>query len=94
MMYGKCMRDTLVYGQCKKVSEIPSKMQYDGYYAWGGKEPTSIAKDAVKYVFDDGGMCVQHRVFVFYNPTQCTSSWHESLNYILTIGDVRFFDYW
>lgn len=94
VMIAQCLRDALVYGQCDKVSNLPSKMQYDGYYAWGGREPTSIAKDAVKYVFDDGGMGVQHRIFVMYNPTICSSSWHESLNYIVTVGDVRFFDYW
>lgn len=94
VMIAQCLRDALVYEQCDNVSNLPSKMQYDGYYAWGGREPTSIAKDAVAYVFDDGGMGVQHRIFVMYNPTICSSSWHESLNYIVTVGDVRFFDYW
>lgn len=94
VMIAQCIRDALVYGDCDKPANIPSRMGYDGYYAWNGKEPTSIAKDAVKYIFDQGGMGVKHRVLYMYNPTICTSAWHESQNYICSVGDVRFFDRW
>lgn len=94
VMIAQCLRDALVYGYCDSVSNLPSKMSYDGYYAWNGREPTKIAKDAVKYIFDSGGMGVQHRILVMYNPDICTSSWHESQNYIVSVGSVKFFDYW
>lgn len=93
IMIAQCLRDALVYGYCDSVSNLPSKMQYDGYYAYSGT-PTETAKYAVRYIFDEGGMGVQHRVLVMYNPTICSSPWHESQRYVVTVGDVRFFDYY
>lgn len=91
LMIAQCLRDALVYGYCDSVSDLPSDMQYDGYYAYSG-EPTENAELAVHYIFDWGGMAVQHRVLFMYNPTICTSPWHESQLYVVTVGDVRFFD--
>ena len=91
-LIAQCMRDALVYGQCDNVLDLPDVMQYDGY------DPNNVANDisknAVKYVFDEGGIVVQHRILVMYNPSLCTSAWHESLHFIVQQGEVRFFDYW
>lgn len=92
-LIAQCLRDALVYGYCDKVENLPSKMRYDGYYAANSKTCDN-AKKAVEYVFDNGGVVVQHRIIVMYNPTICTSAWHEQQHYIVTCCDVRFFDYW
>lgn len=91
-LIAQCMRDALVYGQCNSVLTLPSDMQYDGYNA--NNKPNDISKNAIKFVFDEGGTVVQHRILVMYNYKICTSTWHESLNFIVQYGDVRFFDYW
>lgn len=93
-LIAQCCRDALVYGFVDKAENLPSKAGYDGYYAWGGKEPTQIAKNAVKNIFDNGGYVVKHRILVMYNPTMCSSSWHEARRYVCTYGTVRFFDFW
>lgn len=94
VLIAQCCRDALVYGFVDKPENLPSKGGYDGYYAWGGREPTQTAKDAVRDVFDMGACGVQHRILVMYNPEMCTSSWHEARRYVCTYGPVRFFDFW
>ena len=92
-LIAQCCRDALVYGFVDKPENLPSKGGYDGYYAWGGAEPTQTAKDAVANVFDHGGYVIRHRVLVMYNPQMCSSSWHEARKYVCTYGPVRFFDF-
>lgn len=91
-LVAQCIRDSVVYGYCNNIAEIPSKMNYDGYYANASGQSNSMTKSAVNYIFDSGGMAVQHRIMVFYAFNVCTSSWHESQIYILTYKNCRFFD--
>ncbi len=90
ILIAQCLRDALVYDQCSSVENLPTGMGYDGFA--NTNTPTQAAKDAVSYVFDKGGMAVQHRILYMYNPSICSSAWHESQVYILTYGGVRFFD--
>ena len=92
----QCMRDAVVYGFCSSVESLPSEFGYDGYSA-GRSYATDNAVAAVRYVFDEGGCGVQHRMLVMYNPTMCSSEWHESQTLIIDYpgywGTVRFFDF-
>lgn len=59
------------------------------YYAPTNIEPNSDVKAAVSYIFDNNGSAVQHRLICFYTGE---SNWHETQNYIISCGNVRFFD--
>ena len=64
-----------------------------GYYGWNSGTNSDV-EAAINYIFDQGQNAVQHRVCFMYNPNMCSSSWHESQNYIVTYGPVRYFDAW
>lgn len=89
-LIAQCIRDALVYGKCSSPMSIRREFGYAGY----NTNVTANARNAVKFIFDEGGMAVQHRILVMYNPTYCYSSWHESQHFIVAYGGVRFFDYW
>lgn len=92
----QCLRDAIVYGFCQNIMSLPVEFGYDGY----DSERTYCSQEAInaiKYVFDDGGCGVQHRMLIMYNPTICASPWHESQEFVLEYvgsswGSVRFFD--
>lgn len=94
VMIAQCIRDALVYNQVDSVENVPSHLQYDGFYANGSGNKTDTAKKAVEFIFDKGGMGVRHRVLYMYNHKICSSAWHETQHYICSVGDVRFFDRW
>ena len=60
-------------------------------YAKARPEPTESVKDAVAAVFDDGARVFDRDVIYFYAPALVTSTWHESQDYVTTIGCHRFF---
>lgn len=94
----QCIRDALVYGYCKdpmdlRKSSANGGMGYVGY----NENVNSNAKNAVAYVFDNGGNAVQHRMLVmcteeYYNAFP--GNWHSTQNYITQYENVLFFDYW
>lgn len=90
-LVAQCLRDAYVTHGYSSISETIS--QY-GYYASMSVTPSQQCKDVVKYIFDQGGAAVQHRILVFYSTEYCSSSWHESQNFIVSCGSVRFFDRW
>lgn len=59
------------------------------YYASTSVEPNEDVKAAVSYIFDNNGSAVQHRIICFYTGE---SNWHETQNFIISCGNVRFFD--
>lgn len=63
-----------------------------GYVAPLSKAPSDEVKEVVKFIFDQGGSAVEHRVQVFYAANICSSGWHESQEFIYQSGYVRFFD--
>ena len=91
----QCLRDAITYKYTSSILALPYEMGYDGYSA-GRTSSSSYTKKAVSYVFDQGGSAVQHRILVMYNPTMCSSAWHESQKLIYDYpgswGTVRFFD--
>lgn len=88
-LIAQCIRDAMVYDGYKTVEEVRIKCRYDGRI---DLEPNSDVKGAVSYVFDQDKPAVQHRLFYMYNPQLCTSQWHESMAFVLSYEDVRFFD--
>lgn len=64
-----------------------------GYCGWNSGSNSDV-EAAIEYIFDQGQNAVQHRVCFMYNPSMCSSSWHESQNYVVTYGPVRYFDAW
>lgn len=56
--------------------------------------PTEVTKQAVSDVFDKGILPTDEPIRAYYNPNYCTSRWHESLCYVLTCCDCRFFKDW
>lgn len=69
--------------------------RYDGYSDYGNynftDEQMSRVSYAVSRVFDYGDMCCSQPIEFFYNPNYCSSDWHETLTYVTTIDDCRFF---
>lgn len=57
-------------------------------------EPTEITKRAVSDVFDRGILPTEEKVRWYYNPNFCNSDFHESMRYVLTCCDCRFFADW
>lgn len=60
-------------------------------YTTARPEPTESVKKAVAAVFDDGVTVFDSVVVYFYAPGLCRSDWHETQEYVTTIGCHRFF---
>ncbi len=88
-LVAQSIRDRLVYDGYTSVDSVRVNC---GYYGSLSSEPNADVLAAVSYIFDEGGSAVQHTVRYFYAYTWYSSSWHESMNYVVTYGDHRFFD--
>ena len=85
-LVAQCIRDAMNRSNTTSIDRIISEYQY---YAPTNKEPNQTVKDAVSYIFDQNGSAVQHRILCFYTGS---SNWHETQNFIVGCGNVRFFD--
>ncbi len=85
-LVAQAIRDAMNRSNTTSIDAIISEYQY---YAPTNKEPNKEAKDAVSYIFDQNGSAVQHRVLCFYTGS---SAWHETQEFIVSCGSVRFFD--
>lgn len=90
-LVAQAIKDTMIYEGTSSVSTIISKYSYTGSTK---VKPNKAVKDAVSYVFDSNGSAVQHRLIYFYQSSYCTSKWHETQNFVVSYGGVRFFDRW
>lgn len=63
-----------------------------GYEAAINGQTNEHAKQAVSYIFDHGGIAVQHRIYYFYSPRNTRSSWHETQNFVVEYKGHRVFD--
>ena len=88
-LVAQCIRDTYVSGGYGSVSEVISS---NGYYGSTDIAPSETCKEVVRYIFDQGGSAVQHRIQVFYASDICSSDWHEAQIFVCSYGYVRFFD--
>lgn len=86
----QCLRDTFLEFNCSSIKEVQTRFQYDGW-----KETYSQdAINAVNFIFDQNRSAVAHRVMFFYATNLCSSKWHETQKYIVTINKTRIFDMW
>lgn len=97
MAIAQCILDGAIYYNTDPVS-LCKKLGYAAPWDGSGADEAryaslySIASGAVARVFDDGARAIYSRVIFFYAPKRCESKWHESQNYVATIGNHKFFD--
>lgn len=87
-LVAQSIRDAMNRSNTTSIDTIISSYQYYGSTA---KEPNQSVKDAVSFIFDENGSAVQHRILCFYTGK---SDWHETQQFIVGCGNVRFFDLW
>lgn len=92
VLVAQAVRDSMVDSNTHSVSQIIEDFGYTGLEE-NPTETTTNAVNAVTFVFDEGGSGVQHRIKAMYNTLAGTSSWHESLEFVIQYKNVRFFDY-
>ena len=84
------IRDNWLAGGYSSAQDVISGCQY---YGWMDSTNDDV-ENAISFIFDQGGVAVQHRIRYMYATSMCYSSWHETQNYILTYGSVKYFDSW
>ena len=93
VLIAQCLRDAFVNGLCDdpmkvKLLSAQGGLGYTGSIA--NKNENSI--NAVKYVFDEGGSGLQHRIY--YMCTIGATEWHYTQHKIYRHQNVDFFDGW
>lgn len=86
----QCLRDTFLEFNCSSIKEVQTKFKYDGWK----EEYSQDAINAVNFIFDQNRSAIAHRVMFFYATNICSSRWHETQKYIVTINKTRVFDMW
>ena len=83
-------RDYIVYKGYTSIKDIVKDCKYSGRTNRG---TTKNVKNACKFIFDEGGIAVKHKVFCFYAPKYCKSSWHEKQHFVIEYGGHRYFSF-
>lgn len=74
--------------------EVKEVYQYAGWNPDLDKQDRKMyieVMDAVHDIFDMGQFVTEKPILFFYSPSLCDSQWHESQNYVMTIGGHKFF---
>ena len=90
-LIAQSVKDAMCFEGYSSVEEVIRECRYDGSTEIGTNDD---CRQAVRYIFDENHDAVQHRIMYMYNPYMVQSSFHESQNFILAYGGVRFFDRW
>lgn len=90
-LIAQCVKDAMAFDGYSTVEDVIKYCRYDGSTTSGTSDECI---QAVRYIFDDDGSAVQHRVMYMYNPYMVKSAFHESQNFILSYQTIRFFDRW
>lgn len=88
VLVAQCIRDSMVKDGINSAAAI--KRRY-GYTAPIKTKVSQTVKEAVSFVFDQGGSGVQHAIYYFYASNLTRSHWHETQNFIVQRKAVRFF---
>lgn len=88
-LVAQTIHDTMIMDNNYDLLAIKKEHGYTGSL---DKAPNQDVLDAVSFIFDDGGMAVQHRLVYFYAPKLVRSNFHESQLFIVEYGGHRFFD--
>lgn len=84
----QCIRNTCE-AQGLTVEECIAKYRYPMNYQG---VISSDCEAAVLAVVSIGTQAINDDIHYFYNPKVQDGSWHESMNYVCSIGDLRFFN--
>lgn len=90
-LIAQAVKDAMCFDGYTSVAEVIKKCRYTGSTSIGTSD---ACRQAVRYIFDENHDAVQHRIMYMYNPYLVQSTFHESQNFILSYGGVRFFDRW
>ena len=90
-LIAQAVKDAMCVEGYTSVAEVIRECRYDGSTELGTNDE---CRQAVRYIFDENCDAVQHRIMYMYNPRMVRSDYHESQNFILSYGGVRFFDKW
>ena len=74
--------------------EVKEVYQYAGWNSDLDKQDRKMyieVMEAVHDIFDVGQFVTEKPILFFYSPSLCDSPWHESQNYVMTIGGHKFF---
>ena len=74
--------------------EVKEVYQYAGWNPDLDKQDRKMyieVMEAVHDIFDVGQFVTEKPILFFYSPSLCDSPWHESQNYVMTIGGHKFF---
>lgn len=88
-LVAQCIRDAFVRSGYTSADEVISAYGYSGPRSL---DPSAECKQVVSYIFDQGGSAVQHRLICYYASNYCSSSWHESQEFVVQYDYSRFFD--
>ena len=90
-LIAQAVKDAMCFDGFTSVAEVITECHYTGDTDIGTNDE---CRQAVRYIFDENHDAVQHRILYMYNPSMVDSDFHESQNFILSYGGVRFFDRW
>ncbi len=86
---------TSILNNAEYFNVRPTELFDNGmYWLVNDVTPTETTKKAVSDVFDKGIFPTEEKIRYYYNPNMCSSGFHESMRYVLTHCDCRFFADW
>lgn len=88
VLVAQCIRDSMVKEGTDSTAVI--RRRY-GYTAPVKRQVSQTVKEAVSFVFDQGGSGVQHAIYYFYASNLTRGRWHETQKFIVQRKAVRFF---
>ena len=91
-LVAQAIKDTMLLENNYNVKSIKKLYRYSASLE---HKPSQDVINAVRYIFDDGGYAVKHRIIYFYAPRWVKNNWsgfHESQNFIIKWGGHKFFD--
>lgn len=80
-----------ILNACERENMRPDEIVTEYQYTDNRPTPTDAVKAAVSAVFDYGETVTDREILYFYAPALCESEWHESQEYVMTVGGHRFF---
>ena len=81
-----------ILNACERENMRPDEIVIKYQYTDMRPEPTDTVKAAVSAVFDYGETATDREILYFYAPALVESEWHESQEYVMTVGGHRFFE--
>ena len=81
-----------ILNACERENMRPNEIVVEYKYTDMRPNPTDEVKAAVSAVFDYGEEATDREILYFYAPALVESEWHESQEYVMTVGGHRFFE--